>query len=310
VDIGGTNLAAGAVDAQGKILSRVTVMTARDQGAEAILDQIVQCVLSLCADAQIASGTVRGVGLAVPGWVDEERVYMTPNVPLSGFALARPVQERTGLPVRMENDANCALLGEAAFGAAKNLSDVVMLTVGTGLGSAIRIHGKLLRPSGGAEIGHTVLCKDGIRCGCGRRGCAEGYTSVTALIRMARQSAGRYPDSLLTGAGKLSGKTIFMVANQKDPAALAALERYFDYFSELLMNCVMVFRPQAILLGGGLSGAGEAFFAPLCERLYDPARMGHYCAGEMPRLIPASLGNDAGILGAARLFDENTDAGE
>jgi glucokinase len=231
--------------------------------------------------------------------VDGGVVRVTPNLPLTGVALEAPLRARLGMDVRLENDANCALLGEKAFGAAVSLSNVVMFTVGTGLGSAVLLGGKLFFPSGGPEIGHMVLYQNGEPCGC-----AERYVSATALVRLAHQGVAIHPDSLLANERDPNGKTIFAAAKQGDTAALAALARYFDDFAEVLMNCVVVFRPQAIIIGGGLSGAGEAFFTPLRERLFDRARMGRFSADAMPQVLTAQRGNDAGILGAASLFND------
>ncbi len=172
--------------------------------------------------------------------MDGGAVRVTPNLPLTGVALEAPLRERLGMDVRLENDANCALLGEKAFGAAISLSNVVMFTVGTGLGSAVLLGGKLFFPSGGPEIGHTVLYQNGEPCGCGRRGCTERYVSATALVRLAHQGVAIHPDSLLANERDPNGKTIFAAAKQGDTAALAALARYFDDFAEVLMNCVVV----------------------------------------------------------------------
>lgn len=305
IDLGGTNIAAGLVDERGVIVARTRVGTDRAGGADAICNQIVSCCDALCRAGDISPARVAGVGVACPGWVNADSgvIHSSANLPFDQYRLTGELERRFGRPSRADNDANCAALGEAIFGAAKGQQNVLLITVGTGIGAGVIHRGRLISGPGATELGHTVLVMGGRQCGCGRLGCSETYTSASALIAQAGEAAAQCPDSLLNQA-PINGEAIFSAAARGDSAAKAVLDGYFVCFAEMLMNFVNTFRPGLILVGGGIADAGEeAFFAPLRERLAGVARANVYGVG-MPDIRRAALGNDAGILGAAALFFE------
>lgn len=291
IDLGGTTLSAGLVNEQGEITLRSTVDTDHTSG-DAIIKQICGLIRSLCNTAN-SDEDVR-VGIAIPGWVDarEGRVVTCPNIPLQGVSLAERLVSELGCEVKIENDANCATLGEQRFGAAKNCQNLILLTLGTGLGGGAMVNGQLLSGVGSTEFGHILLVRGGVPCGCGRHGCREVYCSATALIRMANEHA---------GGGYRRAKEIFTAVAAGDTAAKAALDEYLGYLADTIVDFITAFRPEKILLGGGITGAGDALFVPLRTEI---ARIcSDYIGGfDIPPVLPAKNGNDAGILGAAALF--------
>jgi glucokinase-like ROK family protein len=300
VDLGGSKITVGLVDAQGLSAGRLSVATDSSGGGEGIARQIAQAVFSLCRTAGIAASELCGVGVATPGWVEAPTgvVLSSANLPLGRFPLAARIAALTGLAVRVENDANCAALGELIYGAAKGRREVLLLTVGTGLGAGVIREGRLMAGPGVAELGHTVLVLDGALCGCGRNGCCEAYCSAAALSRMAGERArqrGMSPDRFA------DAKSVFEAAAAGDESASAALEHYLSCFAEMLMNFVNIFRPELVLIGGGVSQAGEAFFTPLRQKFGRIARANVYGVNP-PDILAAEHKNDAGILGATALF--------
>lgn len=291
IDLGGTTLSAGLVNEQGQITLRRTVDTDHSSG-EAILEQICELVRSLCT----ASDTKKSfrVGIAIPGWVDarQGRVVTCPNIPLQGVLLAERLASSLDCEVRIENDANCATLGEQRFGAAKNCQDLILLTLGTGLGGGAMVNGRLLSGVGSTEFGHMLLVRGGLPCGCGRHGCREVYCAATALIRMANEHA---------GGGYRRAKEVFDAVSAGDPAANAAFAEYLGYLADTIVDFITAFRPEKILLGGGITGAGDALFIPLRTEI-ERICQGYIGGFSIPPILPAKNGNDAGILGAAALF--------
>ncbi len=288
IDLGGTTLSAGLIDPKGNIINRNTVDTDHASG-EAIIIQIIELVRSLCP-----VGENLRVGIAIPGWVDsaQGKVVTCPNIPLQGVMLAGRLSSALNCDVRIENDANCAALGEQRFGAAKNCQNLILLTLGTGLGGGAMVNGKLLTGVGSAEFGHILLVRNGLPCGCGRHGCREVYCSATALIRMANEHA---------GGGYRRAKEVFEAVANGDRAATAAFEEYIGYLADCIVDFITAFHPELILLGGGITGAGDALFVPLRREIK------RICAGfiggfDLPPVLSAQNKNDAGILGAAALF--------
>ncbi|MEG1773285.1 MAG: ROK family protein [Oscillospiraceae bacterium] len=305
VDLGGTNIAAGMVDQTGEIIEKLSRPTESAGGGPGIAEQIIGLCRALCAQAAVEPTDLAGVGIAAAGWVDATTgvIRSSANLPFEDFAMAEAVGRQLGCPVRIDNDANCAALGEWAYGAAKGETDVLLLTVGTGIGAGVIFHGRLMTGPGVAELGHVVLEMGGELCGCGRRGCCEAYCSATALIRQATEAAQEDPAGLLAKVDKMTGKAVFDAAARGDETARWVLNRYFGYFAEMLMNFINCFRPRLVLIGGGVAGAEGAFFDPLREKLADVARANVYGVG-MPEIRHAANGNDAGILGAAALLTQ------
>ena len=291
VDLGGTNIAVGVVDGAQRIVGRASVPTDPTRGAAGVADDIVRSVALALDAAGAAIGGCTAVGVGSPGNCDMENgvVRNAHNLGWESVPLCALLRERTGLPAFVGNDADCAALGEVVAGAARGCGSALLLTLGTGVG------GRTL----GGEFGHMCIAMDGEACSCGERGCWEAYASATALIRQARAAAAAHPESALARTAELDGRSIYAAAAAGDAAACAVTARYAEYVGVGLVNLMNALFPEVILLGGGVAGAGEALLAPV--RAYAAAHFFVRDAALLPPILPAALGNDAGIIGAAAL---------
>ena len=302
VDLGGTNIKAALVDAEGNILKESSVPTNLPRPAEAVCDDIA----ALCA--ALADGVrVHGIGVGCPGTVDGGVVRYSNNLNWHDFAMADYLQGKTGLPVRLANDANAAALGEALAGCAKGAESAVIVTLGTGVGGGVVLNGKLLTGYTGAasEPGHTVICDtpNAPLCTCGRRGCFEAYASATALIRMTRQAIDAHPESALhtvAANGTVNGRTAFDAAELGDAAAKQVVDDYIHYLAVGIANLINMFFPQVIGLSGGVANQGENLLRPL-RAAVQPMIFGDKYAKKHTALTTCTLGYRAGVIGAALL---------
>lgn len=304
VDIGGTNVAVGVVNEAHKIIFNATTPTRTDIGAEGLVDDIVLCIHNAVILGGLRMADCTGIGIGSPGNCDTENgiVRNAHNLNWDGVPVCAMLQERTGLPARVGNDADCAALGEVVAGAAKGSRSALLITLGTGVGGGFVINGKIYsghRTLGG-EFGHMCIQMDGEPCSCGECGCWEAYASATALIRQAAAAAKEHPESVLNRTS-LDGRAIYTAAAEGDAAAQAVVAKYAEYVGVGLVNLINALYPETVLLGGGVSGAGEALLTPLRTYVRE-----HFFVADpalMPEIKAAELGNDAGILGAAALID-------
>ena len=302
VDLGGTNIKAALVDAEGNILKESSVPTNLPRPAEAVCDDIA----ALCA--ALADGVrVHGIGVGCPGTVDGGVVRYSNNLNWHDFAMADYLQGKTGLPVRLANDANAAALGEALAGCAKGAESAVIVTLGTGVGGGVVLNGKLLTGYTGAasEPGHTVICDtpNAPLCTCGRRGCFEAYASATALIRMTRQAMDAHPESAMhtvAANGTVNGRTAFDAAELGDAAAKQVVDDYIHYLAVGIANLINIFFPEVIGLSGGVANQGENLLRPL-RAAVQPMIFGDKYAKKHTALTTCTLGYRAGVIGAALL---------
>ncbi len=301
IDLGGTKIAAGLVDEECRLLEKETAPTGAGRSQEAIFDTIARTARRLLERTGMEASFV---GVGSPGMIDSQAGTVTyaSNLDWTRVPLAQAVSDRLGVPCRISNDANCAALGEVAAGAAKGTENAIMITLGTGVGSGIILGGKIFAgsASAGAELGHTLLVYDGETCTCGRKGCLERYASGAALQRQARRMALERPDSLLgrLPQEKITGATPFELMD-RDEASRQVVETYLGYVGGVLTDLVNLFRPQALVIGGGVSHQGERLLQPLREYVAAHAYGGSLAP--LPRIAAAALGNDAGIIGAACL---------
>ena len=305
IDFGGMSAKAGLFDAKSKLIAKDTVKTSKDDNYVTTVAKMAQLVKKLCEDNDIPLKKVRRVGLASPGVIDSQKgvVVRWGNYNWSDRPLAKDMSESLGLEVRVVNDANAAAYGEAVYGAAKEYASSVFITLGTGVGSGIILDGKLFEGScgAGAEAGHMVIQTGGVPCGCGRRGCFEQYASASALIRDTKRAMFEDKESMmweLVGKDpeKVDGKTAFSAAKAGDAAAQTVVKNYIMYLGEGILNLVNIFRPEAVIIGGGVCNEGEYLLAPL--RKYVGERLYVGCDRVPLTINRAALGNDAGIYGA------------
>lgn len=304
VDVGGTKIAGGVVDERGVIQHRTRRDTNPDD-AEALMASIIDVAREL-AETQ----TVAAVGVGSAGFVDAQRstVLFAPNLAWRDMAVRERVMAATGLPAVVENDANAAAWGEFRFGAAADLDHMVCVTIGTGVGGGMVLGGELYRGAHGigAEIGHMQLVPDGYLCGCGLYGCLEQYGSGTALVREATGMAKERPgdaERLLALAGGhpagITGPLVTQAARDGDPAALASFNLVGRWLGEGLASLTALLDPEVFVIGGGASEAGDLLLDPARERLAEKITGKGHRPEPVVRL--ATLGNDAGIVGAADL---------
>ncbi len=300
LDIGGTAVKGVLADKNGKILAEGSVPT----GGGDLIENISSLSERLQRDGGARAG---GAGAGCAGMISSDgKVLFAGNLGLKNFPLKSELERALRMPVRVTNDANAAAYGEAAFGAGSGYTDSVFITLGTGVGGGIITGGKLFEGGSGvgAEIGHTVIVAGGERCTCGRRGCFEAYASATALIRETRRAMEEDAGSAMWKTyvpETVCGKTAFEYMDE-DYSAKKVVEKYIAYLACGIINIANVFRPQAVILGGGVAEQGDRLIIPLQKELDRDIFGGQ---GYAPvKIVKASLGNRAGALGAAKLAFE------
>lgn len=308
VDLGGTTVKIGLFDTEGTVLDKWEIPTRKEDSGSKILPDIADAVLGKIAEKKIAKDDITGVGIGVPGPVDDKGVvHMAVNLGWGVVNINEVLGGLLQLPVKAGNDANVAALGEMWCGGGKGCSDMVLATLGTGVGGGIIVNGKMVTGATGAggEIGHIHIEDDEPdACGCGGHGCLEQYASATGIARLAnRKLAATTQDSVLRAAkerGAVSAKTVFDAVKNGDALACEIAEEFGEYLGKGLAAIACVVNPEVIVLGGGVSKAG----AILCEYVakYYQKYVFHGCSGAQFKL--ATLGNDAGIYGAAKLVLE------
>lgn len=293
IDIGGTSTKIGLVDSQGELAATGKVETDYTKSPKELIGEIAAGVLLLLKEQNIQIGQCSGIGIGVPGTVDRKhgKVLYSNNLKWENINLAEEMRKHIPLPVSIANDADCAALGESAAGAGKGYDSLVMLTLGTGVGGGIVINGELFTGSlqGGTELGHTVIKENGRKCTCGRKGCLEAYASATAMRREANEIYGRPLEPL----------EIFSAAQEGDENAKRIVKQYIDDLGTGIVNIVNIFRPHLLLLGGGIAAQGEVLLQPIREKMKKECFGGLH--GEVAEVTIASLGNKAGMIGAASL---------
>jgi len=305
VDVGGTKVLGGVVDASGKVLATSRRDTPRAGGGE-LTQTIAAVALELMQEHSITA-----VGVSAAGFVSSDRKTMlaTPNIAdWNGVQLEVELTKLIGLPVVIENDANAAAWGEAKFGAGRNQAHMMMLTIGTGVGGGLVVNNELYRGAFGvaAEFGHLRVVPEGHLCGCGARGCFEQYASGSALRRHAREAIIASPDLarnlLARGDGTidgLTGQAITDAAREGDAVALAAFQTTAQYLGAGIASLAVLLDPSCVVIGGGVIDAGEILLAPTREAMkrYMPFAGKH----PYPEIVAAQLGNEAGLVGVADL---------
>lgn len=306
IDLGGTNVAAGVTDQNGRLLGKASIPCPR--GAEEIADAMAEAARLAIAEAEILPEQCGSVGVASPGSIDPDKgiVFHAYNLGLENVPLAQMVSDRLGgIPTMLENDANAAALGEFVAGAGKGKNSMVAVTLGTGVGAGAVLDGKLYTGFNYAafEAGHTVIRRGGRQCTCGRKGCWETYASATGLIRSTREAMEAHHESALwqyaTTLEEVNGKTPFDAAQAGDAVAKEVLAEYIEDLACGLANLINIIQPEVLCIGGGICKQGENLMVPLRAALdreeftKDAAKRAVVCTAE--------LGNDAGIIGGAML---------
>lgn len=307
IDLGGTNIVASVVDENYKIVSTSKTKTNIPRSAEEIFDDIAKISKEAVANAGLTMADIASIGLGTPGTVNTDGVIeYANNLGFDHVPAKAMIIERLGdIPVYIENDANCAALGEAYAGCGNGAKNFVAITLGTGVGSGVIVGGKIVAGvnNAGGECGHMVIVVDGEPCTCGRHGCWEAYASATALIRQTKAAMDANPDSVMhelaKEEGKVSGRTAFDAMRRGDVAGIKVVEQYIKYVACGITNLVNALQPEVLCVGGGICAEGETLLRPL-RRHVESERYSIYSKVQT-KIVKAELGNDAGVIGAAIL---------
>lgn len=307
VDVGGMSIKSGLVDEHGNIIAKKVLVLDTHAPSQIIVEEIGLLIKGLVSENGLSLAEISGVGLGFPGSVDSKhgKIRYCCNINLINVKVVALLTAQLGIKnIKVSNDANCAALGETRFGAGRGCDNTLLVTLGTGIGTGMVVDGKLFEggQSAGAEGGHMQIVKGGEVCGCGERGHWEAYASATALIRQAKREAEKHPESLLAEMAKpdgMSGKIPFDAAKAGDKTALRVVKKYLEYVGMGLCGIANVFRPELVILGGGISNAGDYIVKPIQKYVAKHT----YGKGYNPKIkvTIAALKNDAGIIGAATL---------
>lgn len=307
IDLGGMSAKAALVDDSGKKYADLRCKTSASDSPEQTAENLANLAKDVAFSANVSYEEICAIGIGSPGIIDSEQgiVVNWTNFQWKNVPLAQLIRAHFDVPVFVLNDANAAALGENYLGAGSAYRSMVLLTLGTGVGSGIVIDGKIFEGNLGAggEIGHEVIHFGGEKCSCGRRGCFEAYASATALIRQTKRAMERHPESTLWricggDLNAVSGITPFDGRKEGDATAKKVVNSYIRYLAEGVTNVINIFRPQAVILGGGVCGQGDTLLNPLKKLVYRMMYGGNgYASVE---IATAKLGNEAGIYGAAK----------
>jgi Transcriptional regulator/sugar kinase len=310
LDIGGSSIKGGFVERNGLIHDRLVFPIDPSKNQEAIVEELISVVNLTIKRSLLPLEQIQGIGVGCPGSINSATGHCdySNNLKWENLPLGPLLAQGTGLRVKVANDANAAALGEVTFGVGKGYENLVFLTIGTGIGSGLFLNGRLYEGNEGkgAELGHTLLVMNGKHCTCGRKGCLEAYCSIGALKGMIKDAIEKNPSSLLRQADSFDAASydprwLFLAAKKGDKAAKKVLNEYVANLGEGLLNIINAFRPEIIVIGGGVSAQKEALTAPLIAYL----EKNHYGFGGLHapkvKIVTSEFGNDAGILGAASL---------
>ncbi|MFU0800164.1 MAG: ROK family protein [Xylanivirga thermophila] len=307
VDLGGTNIGAGVVDENGRILHKDEIPTGVGRPYQEIIKDMGDLIKKVIKNAGYVVDDIVSIGIGSPGVADKEKAFIVyaNNLYWKHIPVGEELRKYVNLPVYIDNDANVAGLAEAVCGACQGYRNSVTITLGTGVGSGIIIDGKPYSGShgAGAELGHMIVSVDGIECTCGNKGCFERYTSATALIREGKEAAKTHPESLIAKTvkgdlDKINAKVVIDAAKAGDEEGLKIFRRYIHYLTMGIITIINIFDPDIIAIGGGVSRAGDFLLDALNKEVEE-----HIFYKDLPhaKLCISELGNDAGIIGAAML---------
>ena len=308
IDFGGTNIAAGVVNENKEIVAKTSIKTGSGRPVDLIADDMASAAKQAAEIAGLTLEDVEWVGIGAPGTANKASgiIEYSNNLGWHGVPLVKMLEERTGKKVYIENDANAAAYGEYVAGAAKDADISVMVTLGTGVGGGVVIHNKIYTGFNfaGAELGHSVIVVDGRTCTCERKGCLEAYASATGLITTTKEYMEKYKDSIIWelvehDLSKVSGRTACDAMRKGDAAGKQVVDSYIKYLACGITNIINTFQPDILCIGGGISHEGDTLMVPLKEIVKREVYSRN--SARNTEIVAASLGNDAGIIGAALL---------
>ena len=300
VDLGGTKIYTALVDLDGNMVKEITVKTEAHKGDKAVLEKLISTIDTVLEGIDI--NEVKAIGVGSPGPLDVKKglIVYTPNLPFKNFNIVQPIKEKYNIPTYLDNDANAATLGEFMFGAGKGSTNMVYVTVSTGIGGGAIINGNLFRGStaNALEIGHTTVMKGGPRCGCGNTGCSEAVASGTAIMKRGREAVESKVETSLKNYDEVTAKEVFTEAEKGDKVSQDILNDALSYLGITIANIANSFDPDKIVMGGGVSQAGNIVFEKID---YEMERRCLKIIYDNCKIVKAVLGGKAGVLGAAAL---------
>ena len=309
IDLGGTNISAGVVNEEFKIISKAKTRTNCPREAKLIADDMAKVALEAVSKAGISIDEVEWIGVGSPGIANSDTgvIEYSNNLGFMNTPLVEMIQQTIYKPIYIENDANAAAYGEFLAGAAKGSNNAVCITLGTGVGGGIIVNKKIYSGfnHAGAELGHTVIEVDGAQCSCGRKGCFEAYSSATGLIRMTKEAMEKDKSSKMwemaqaEEEGRVTGRLAFDAMRAGDKSAKEVVDKYIKYLAVGLTNMINIFQPEIVCIGGGVCNEGDALLLPVKELVAKEVYTRN--SPRNSEIVIAKLGNDAGIIGAAFL---------
>lgn len=310
IDVGGTNVKIALVD-EGKIIYSNSVPTYAKMGYEYTVNNIKQAIKDLMKETNTEAKDIQGIGFDFPGQVDCKTgvVKLAPNIPgWVNVPIAQMIEEEFNIPTRIDNDVRCAALGELKFGAGRGCENFICITVGTGIGSGIVINGKVVRGASNAagELGHIKLqMQGGPICGCGDSGCLEAFASGPSIVAMAQDyirggKSTKFREMAAAEGGEITPYMVAKAAEAGDPVAKRIFEIVGEYIGIGLTSVINLLNPEKVIIGGGVAEAGDLLFDPIRRTIKERAMV---VAGEAVEIVPAELGNSAGVIGASMLID-------
>ena len=312
IDVGGTNVKIALVDENGKIIYSNSVPTYAKMGYEYTVNNIKQAIKDLMKETETQPKDIQGIGFDFPGQVDYKTgvVKLAPNIPgWVNVPIAQMIEEEFHIPTKIDNDVRCAALGEMLFGAGRGCENFVCITVGTGIGSGLVVNGQIVRGASNAagELGHIKLqMKDGPICGCGDTGCLEAFASGPSIVAMAQDyikggKSTKFREMAAAEGGEITPYMVAKAAEAGDPVAKRIFEIVGEYIGIGLTSVINLLNPEKVIIGGGVAEAGDLLFNPIRKTIKERAMV---VAGEAVEIVPAQLGNSAGVIGASILVEK------
>lgn len=312
IDVGGTNVKIALVDDNGKIIYSNSVPTYAKMGYEYTVNNIKQAIKDLMKETNTTPSDIEGIGFDFPGQVDCKTgvVKLAPNIPgWVNVPIAQMIEDEFHIPTRIDNDVRCAALGELKFGAGRGCENFICITVGTGIGSGIVINGKVVRGATNAagELGHIKLqMNGGPICGCGDTGCLEAFASGPAIVAMAQEyikggKSTKFREMAAVEGGEITPYMVAKAAEEGDPVAKRIFEIVGEYIGIGLTSVINLLNPERVIIGGGVAESGELLLGPIRKTIKERAMV---VAGNAVEIVPAQLGNSAGVIGASMLIED------
>ena len=302
VDLGGTKISTAISTIEGNILANVVLPTKAEEGEVAVLGRIIQSIDEVIVGSSTSIDEVEAIGIGSPGPLDAKKgiIITTPNLPFKDYNLVQPLKEKYNIPVYLDNDANAAAIGEYMFGAGKGKESIIYFTVSTGVGGGAVLDGKVYRghTSNALEIGHTTVDPNGPRCNCGNLGCLEAMSSGTAIAKKGKEAVSTNVETSLKKYDTITSYEVFKEAEAGDEVAKDIIDNALTYLGIGVANAIATFDPEMIIIGGGVSKAGDIVFDTVRKVVNKRC---FKSMAESCEIVPAGLGSDAGVVGAVAL---------